>query len=220
MVASLPDLRAALFAGLLLLPALVQSASPRAADRSVLRSDEYQLDGRDLRIDSRASQMRINDVTITQGGIRVHASEAMAQGEKQSFNNSRWEFRGDVSIQFQDGSLTAETTTVTIVGNRIVRAVAAGKPATFVHKVPSMSRPVSGRSNGIDYDVPANRIKLSGGVQFSDGRNESTMQALVYDLATRVWESDNAPGDSGRVQMTIRPNETVTTEAPPPAATP
>lgn len=219
MVASLPDLRAVLFAGLLLLPVLVQSASPRTVDRNGARSDEYKLDGRDLRIDARASQMRVSDVTITQGAIRVHATEAMAQGEKQSFDNSRWEFSGTVTIRFADGSLAADTATVTIVSNRIVRATATGAPARFEHKVASMSQPARGSANDLDFDVLANKIRLSGKVQFSDGRNEFTMPALDYNLGTQFAQSANTPGDSGRVQMTIRPGETITEPAPP-AATP
>ena len=221
MVVSLPDLRAAaLFAGLLLLPALVQSASPRAVAGGSVPSDEYVLDGRDMRIDTRANQMRVSDVTITQGGIRVHATEAMAQGEKQSFNSSRWEFTGDVSIRFKDGSLDADKATVTIVGNRIVRATADGAPARFEQKLASMTQPARGRAKAVDFDVPANKVRLSGDVVFSDGRNEFEVEALDYDLGTQVVEKKST--DPGRVQMTIRRNDAAegAPPAPPPAPAP
>ncbi|MEP7312462.1 MAG: LptA/OstA family protein [Pseudomonadota bacterium] len=230
MVVFIPDLRtqlrAALCAGLLLLPVLAQAASPRAAPRaadgSPASSAEYTLDGRDPQIDLRANTLQVSDVIISQGPIRIQAAKATAKGENKRFDNSRWEFSGDVRVRFQDGNLTADTAAVTIVGNRIVRATASGAPARFEHKLATMAQPALGRANDIDYDVPGNQVRLSGDVvfSFSNGRDEAKIASLVYDLSSQSAHSDNAPGDTDRVRMRFRPNETITEPAPPAAPTP
>jgi hypothetical protein len=58
-------------------------------------------------------------ITNKQETMMIRAREADAQGVELSFNNSQWEFRGDVHIEVDGAVLDAATATVRFASNRL-----------------------------------------------------------------------------------------------------
>ncbi len=204
MAASNADLccRAGLFAALTLaaLPLWAAAPSPAATAGDIV------LDAGSSQIDYAANRLSFTDVTISQGELRIHADKAVANGSGLRFDDSRWEFSGNVVLQMGRGSLSASETTVHFAGNRIASAQARGTPAQFEQQVPTLARPVHGHAGRIDFDIAAQTVRLSQDAWLFDGRNEINSPVLVYSIRDQVARSETRQGSSERVQITIRPD--------------
>src|SRR5512139_2023318 len=215
MAVSPPDPRALLLAALIPF-CVAQAASPRSAPRGAA-DRTLTIDADSADVNTQTNHLVLQKVTVGQGGTRIQASEAEANGPEMSFVNSRWEFRGDVRIAFEGGTLAADRATVTFKGNRIERAQATGEPAQFEQKLPNLPRPAQGHAGNIDYEIGEGRVTLTQGYWFTDGRNEwrSETIPLVYSLRDRRLQSSGsnvppAPGadpankGGGRIHIIIR----------------
>ena len=162
-------------------------------------------------------QLRDAIITNRQETMMIRAKEANAQGAELSFNNSQWEFRGDVHIEVDGAVLDAATATVRFTSNRLGTAHVVGSPAKFSHLLKGSTQRNQGRAGTIDYDAGKSLLRLDGGAWYSDGRNEITSPFLVYNLGDRSLEKEAREGE--RVILTIRPG-TSSTPAPttPPAS--
>src|SRR6187549_2276397 len=114
----------ALVVCVLSMPVGLDAASPRAQPRGGDSSGVLNLDAATMDIDTNANRVVLKDVTISQGGMSIKASEAEAEAEGAGprIGDSSWEFRGDVRIRFDGGNLDADNATVRFAGNRIARA--------------------------------------------------------------------------------------------------
>jgi len=144
------------------------------------------------------------DIVLDAGSSQIDYS-AEANGTGLRFDDSRWEFGGNVRIVFPNGTLTATDASVRFSGNRMALAQARGAPAQFEQQLASLPRPVKGRAGRIDFDFIAQTLKLSQDAWLFDGRNEMASPALLYDIREQVARSETKPGAGERVQITIRP---------------
>ena len=81
-------------------------------------------------VDFRSGKTVLRNVTISQGDISISAERAEATGI--DFNDSRWEFTGNVKIIAEKrGTLQSDSAIVEFRNNRIERATVNGKPAQF-----------------------------------------------------------------------------------------
>jgi lipopolysaccharide transport protein LptA len=172
---------------------LAQSQLPISIDAS---SSEF---------DYGKNRLVFHKVTITQGMLRVEAGEAT--GTDLNFDNSKWQFVGDVHITMEHGSLDSDRADVTFASHNIARAVIHGTPATFeqaLEKPPQIAR---GHANVIEYDVANGTVRLAESAWLSDGENELSGAVLVYDIrAERVVANAPAAGEE-RVRITINPQK-------------
>jgi len=190
-----------------------------AATAAVATVPDIVLDAGSSQIDYSANRLTFTDVTISQGELRIRADKAEANGTGLRFDDSRWEFSGNVRIVFPNGTLTATDANVRFSGNRMALAQARGAPAQFEQQLASLPRPVRGRAGRIDFDFIAQTLKLSQDAWLFDGRNEMASPALLYDIREQVARSETKPGAGERVQITIRP-ESGDPSAPPSPAKP
>jgi lipopolysaccharide transport protein LptA len=154
------------------------------------------------------------DIVITQGAVRVAAAQARATGL--DFEDSTWNFTGAVRINVDGGALRSEDATVKFGANRVSSARIRGNPAEFEQARSGSTDVARGRAATIEYDVAAGTVKLIGDAWLSDGRNEIRGQQLTYDVRGQRVQSGTRPGQSDRVQITIRPRESA--DAPIPAS--
>jgi lipopolysaccharide transport protein LptA len=171
------------------------------------------LDARSSEFDYAKNRLVFHNVTITQGTLRVEAGEATATGL--NFDNSQWQFIGDVHITMEKGSLSSDRADVTFANNQIARAVINGAPATFEQTLENPPQTARGHANVIEYDVGNGTVRLAENAWLSDGENELSGDSLVYDIrAERVVA--NAPAGAGqRVRITINPRGRKPEPAPP-----
>lgn len=151
--------------------------------------------------------LKFDQITITQGDIRITADSAVASGL--DFEDSRWEFNGSVRIAMQESSLASETARVRFAGGEIQDATVTGVPATFEQR--GEDQVSQGRANRIDYDLRRGTVELAGDAWLSDGRNEVSSETLVYSTRTQRVISRQP------VVITIQPNEPPRAEQNPPS---
>lgn len=175
----------------------VHAAGPRQSDLPI------SLDAASSDFDYRNNTLRFRQVRIVQGTVRVEADEATATGL--NFENSRWEFRGNVRIHVDGGSLTSNEAEVTFVNNQIAKAVITGTPATFEQQLTESEDIAKGRAGRIEYDFTAGNVQLMEDAYLTDGRNDIHGQTLVYSIRDqRVLAEASAQGQE-RVRITINP---------------
>ena len=178
---------------------------PAAQPAPASGAGDIVLDAGSSQIDYAANRLSFTDVTISQGELRIHADKAVANGVGLRFDDSRWEFSGNVVLQMGRGSLSASETTVRFTGNRIASAQARGTPAQFEQQVATLPKPVRGHAARIDYDIAAQTVRLTQDAWLFDGRNEINSPTLIYNIRDQVARSETRQGSSERVQITIRP---------------
>lgn len=187
----------ALLACLLGAPADSHAAGPRQADLPI------SLDAASSDFDYRNNTLRFRQVRIVQGTVRVEADEATATGL--NFENSRWEFRGNVRMEVDGGSLTSDQAQVTFVNNQIATAVITGTPASFEQKLKDSDAIARGRAGRIDYDFTDGTVRLAEDAYLTDGRNDIRGQTLVYSIRDQRVVAEAGEQGNERVRITINP---------------
>lgn len=187
-------------------PTAAPADASAAASRSTSRDLPVSLDAASSEVDYRSNTVNFRDVVISQGGMRVAAESARATGL--NFENATWDFRGNVRITVNGGSLRSDEAKVDFAANRITRATISGSPAQFEQKRAETTELARGRAGRIVYDVPAGTVKLTQDAWLTDGRNDISGQELVYNVREQRVQAEAKPGNSDRVRITIRPRET------------
>ncbi len=173
-----------------------RAAGPRRADLPI------SLDAASSDFDYRNNTLRFRQVRIVQGTVHVEADEATATGL--NFENSRWEFRGNVRIEVDGGSLTSGEAQVTFANNQITSALITGSPASFEQKLRD-SGIARGRAGRIEYDFTAGTVRLVDDAYLTDGRNDIHGQTLVYSIGDQRVLAEASEQGAERVRITINP---------------
>ena len=197
--------------------AALADADPVVASRGVV-DQAVSVDAASSEVDYRSNMVLFRDVVFTQGTTRVSASQARATGL--NFDDARWVFSGNVRIAVEGGGLTSDEATVSFVANRMTRATILGSPAQFEQQRAGSSEMARGRARSIEYQVDAGVVTLSSDAWLSDGRNEISGQMLVYSIKDQKVRAGTQTGQSDRVRITIRPNESKPAAIPEPAPAP
>ena len=187
-------------------PTAAPADTSAAANRATSRDLPVSLDAASSEVDYRSNTVNFRDVVISQGGMRVAAESARATGL--NFENATWDFRGNVRITVNGGSLRSDEAKVDFAANRITRATISGSPAQFEQKRAETTDLARGRAGRIVYDVPAGTVRLTQDAWLTDGRNDISGQELVYNVREQRVQAEAKPGNSDRVRITIRPRET------------
>ena len=158
--------------------------------------------------DIRNNTIEMQDVTISQGDLKIRADRASVAGGL-DYQNSKWTISGNVRINAQGGSLKSDQAVVTFSDNVITRATITGAPAQFEQQREAGAEPARGRANTIDYETATGNVSLKDQAQLSDGCNEISGEQLVYNIRTQSVQAQSVPaaggnGD-GRVRITIQP---------------
>lgn len=152
------------------------------------------------------------NIANQQGTMLIRAQQAVAQSVELSFNDSQWEFSGDVHIEIDGVVLDAVTATARFKANRLDSALVVGTPAQFSHLLKGSSQRNQGHANSIEFEAGKAQVRLIGDAWYSDGRNEIRAPRHTYNLLDRSLDSEGLDGD--RVRMTIRPETTAAPKAP------
>jgi len=183
-------------AGLLGVAAAAQA--PRSTEKIVMDAVPVEVNYRD-------NTALFRDVVITQGDIRIEASEANAKGGL-DFENGEWTISGNVRIRAEGGNLKADKAVVWFRNNLISRATVTGSPAEFeqLRKDGTTSR---GHAPVIDYETANGTVSFRDDAWLSVGCNEITGNQLVYNIKTQSLQGqDNgAATPGGRVRFVIQP---------------
>jgi lipopolysaccharide transport protein LptA len=156
-----------------------------------------QLKASSLNFDSQKGVVEYGAVEITQGQIRITSDRAVTTGV--DFQDSKWQFSGNVAIAMPESQIASETAEVKFAGGEIQSAAVTGAPATFRQQ--RGEQRAEGHANRIDYDLMRGTVELTGEAWLSDGKKEITGATLVYSTANQSVLSKQ------QVTITIQPGE-------------
>ncbi len=179
---------------------LVMTALPAVAQVNLDPTLPISLDADSSDFDRRRNLVVFTGLRISQGPLQISADRA--QASQIDFENSQWEFAGNVRIELENSELQASEATLTFLGFRLTRAVATGSPARFEDSGTASGRLIRGRAGQLEYDLPQGVIRLSQGAWLSEGGNEITGATLLYNVPD---ERILAEGEGDRVRITIVP---------------
>lgn len=183
--------------------ALLLTTAPQAmAQVNLDPSLPISLDADSSDFDRQRNRVVFTGLRISQGPLQISADRA--QASQIDFENSQWEFDGNVRIELENAELRASTATLTFLGFRLTRAVAVGSPAEFEDSGTASNRMIRGRAGQLEYDLTNGVIRLSEGAWLSEGGNEITGATLLYNVPDeRILAEGEGEGD--RVRITIVP---------------
>ena len=188
-------------AALLIAPVLLSmTALPAKAQVSLDPTLPISLDADSSDFDRRRNVVVFTGLRISQGPLEISADRA--QASQIDFENSQWEFAGNVRIEMENSELRASEATLTFLGFRLTRAVATGSPAEFEDSGTASGRTIRGRAGKLEYDLTNGIIRLSQGAWLAQGGNEITGATLLYNVPD---ERILAEGEGDRVRITIVP---------------
>jgi len=192
----------------ILLITAICTTSAAAAAQLPDRDAPISLDAASSDFDYRNNVLVFRKVRITQGEITVAAEEATATGL--NFENSQWDFRGEVHIEMPNGSLDSDTATVQFAHNQIANARIVGTPATFEQRQLETGQLAEGRAGTIEYDIAKGTVRLANQAWLSDGKSEIRGQTLVYNILEERVLANPGEQDDGGVSITINPRSRTT----------
>jgi lipopolysaccharide export system protein LptA len=154
-----------------------------------------------------SNKITFHKVRINQGEMSISAD--LGQGVQQKsgidFDNSVWNFRGNVKINMDHGQLNSDDAQIVFVKQLLSKAVANGKPASFQQKIEKTGKVAQGRADTIDYDAGKHLVRLSNSAWLSDGQTEIRGEVLKYDMLAQSIVADAAEQNSQRVHIVITP---------------
>ena len=111
-----------------------------------------------------------------------------------------WE--GNVRIVQGSLKIAADRGTIAYQDGQVDSALLEGSPATVVQARDGGGE-VRAQARRIDYDLAANKVILTGGVQIEENGNTTTGERFVYALDSGAVEGDG--GGGGQVTMRLIP---------------
>ena len=162
---------------------------------------------RPFQTEFRKGKTVMRNITISQGDVSISADRAEATGI--DFNDSRWEFSGNVRVKAESrGTMQSDRAIVEFRDNRITRATVKGSPAQFEQKQTAGSADTArGRAGEIIYEIRAGTVRFANDAWLSNGQNEISGPLLVYDIRKEKVQATTSPDGAQRVQITINPKD-------------
>ncbi|GMU76667.1 MAG: hypothetical protein AMXMBFR45_21580 [Gammaproteobacteria bacterium] len=160
------------------------------------------LDAQSSEFDRRSNRLVFRSMRITQGTLSIRAD--VAEATRLDFENSRWQFRGNVEIINQGAKVWCDAAELTFLGHELRSALLHGAPARFEQQGPN-GQHTEGRAGTMDYDVAGGMMRMSANAWISDGANEIAGERISYDLRRQYVTAE--AGSGGPVRMKINPSQ-------------
>ena len=182
--------------------------TPDVPDVAALKSMPIDLDAESSEFDRKKNRLVFRKLKIRQGPLRIDADQAVAT--RLDFENTRWEFSGNVVIENTGTTAWADYADILFQEHRIRNAEMTGQPVRFQQVAPSRDNEneittTKGRANSLQYDVDSGVVSMNEDAWLSDGSNEVTGDRISYDLVREIILA--GADESGQIRMKIIPPE-------------
>jgi len=161
------------------------------------------LDADSTNYDGKNSMLMFEGLRLTQGPIGVQANRGRAS--KLDFEDSVWEFTGNVVIDTDSGHIECDAADLKFSGHQLQLATLSGNPATFRVRRPGSDNDTYAEAGRVDYDFAAGVIEFSGNAVITEGGNQISSNYLVYNLAEQRINAQAAGPGQERVKITYTP---------------
>jgi lipopolysaccharide transport protein LptA len=153
-------------------------------------------------IDLRNNHSVCTHVAISNGTISILADRGTT--DESDFDDSQWQFDGNVFIEFESASLSADRASFEFARNELVYGELTGSPVEIRDRLEEQDVDLVGTANRIAYDNRDGTARLAGEASITLGGNEYLGCDLVYNLNEKTFKSGTS--DCG-VRVRIIPNE-------------
>ena len=165
------------------------------------------LDADSTAYDGKNSMLMFRGLRLSQGTIGIEADEGRASNL--DFENSIWQFSGNVVIDVEDGHIECETADLQFTDHQLTLATILGKPATFELKRPGSEETTYAEAGKLRYDLLAGTIEFSEDAVITEGGNQIASQYLIYNIVEQRINAQGSPEGDGKVRITYTPKEGV-----------
>lgn len=152
------------------------------------------------------SILTFNKLNLSQGNISITADSG--QANKLDFENSVWQFNGNVKIILSDGEINAESTYLEFKGHQIkiatIRGVSEDQARLTLQRQDKLSV-TTATADRIDYDFDAGMIDFSGRVSIVEDGNKISSSYLVYNIKKQTIQAQSKSQNDPKVKITFTP---------------
>ena len=152
------------------------------------------------------SILTFNKLNLSQGNISITADSG--QANKLDFENSVWQFNGNVKIILSDGEINAESTYLEFKGHQIkiatIRGVSEDQARLTLQRQDKLSV-TRASADRIDYDFDAGMIDFSGRVSIVEDGNQISSSYLVYNIKKQTIQAQSKSQNDPKVKITFTP---------------
>jgi lipopolysaccharide transport protein LptA len=164
------------------------------------------LDADSTNYDGKNSMLMFEGLRLTQGNIGIQADSGRAS--KLDFEDSVWEFSGNVVIDTESGHIECESADLNFSEHALTTAKIIGSPATFRLRRPESDEVTYAEAGQLDYDFSRGVIEFSGDAVITEGGNQISSNFLVYNIEEQRINAQSAGEGEPRVKITYTPRTT------------
>ena len=187
---------------LLLTALLCATGGPAGAQMGDLRLP-ISLDADATDYDGKSSMLMFRGLKLSQGNIGVEADHGRAS--KLDFEDSVWQFSGNVKIDTGQGRIRCETADLRFAGHQLRIATISGTPATFELRRADSDEITYGEAGRLQYDFGAGIVEFSENATITEGGNRISSNYLVYNIAEQRINAESRDGDGEKVKIIYTP---------------
>jgi lipopolysaccharide transport protein LptA len=161
------------------------------------------IDADNTTLDGKNSMIIFNGLRLTQGQISIQADEGRAS--RMDLEDSYWRFQGNVVIDVGDGRIQCDRAELYFDDFRLKKATVTGSPALYDLKRAGAEEVTHAEAGRLDYNVDAGVIHFSEQATITEGGNQISSNALVYNIAEQRVNAGSSDTEDGRVRITYTP---------------
>ncbi len=186
----------------LLTAALLLQPAPSLAQIADLRLP-ISLDADATDYDGKSSMLMFRGLRLSQGNIGVEADQGLAS--KLDFEDSVWQFSGNVRIDTGTGRIECERADLRFAGHQLLIATISGSPATFEMRRAGSDEVTYAEAGRLKYDFRKGIVEFSDNATIVEGGNQISSNFLVYNIALQRINAEASGADGEKVKIIYTP---------------
>ena len=153
----------------------------------------YVLDCKEsLSIDLKGNRSVCNKLVVTDGSTTLTADQGTADETNDVFQDSSWQLKGNVVIEFETATLSADSATLRFRANELVHGELNGSPVEMSDFIEEQNATIRGTAERIVYESPGATLQLLGQATLALNANEYQGCDLIYNLNDKTFNSGSS----------------------------
>jgi len=161
------------------------------------------LDADSTDYDGKNSMLMFRGLRLSQGNIGITAD--VGRTSELDFEDSVWEFTGNVTIDTANGHIECETANLQFSDHQLRVATITGSPATFEFRRPDGNQATYAEAGQLQYDFSSGIVEFSGQATITEGGNTISSNYLLYNIREQRINAQSSGDGDQRVKITYTP---------------
>ena len=168
------------------------------------------LDAESTDYDGKNSMLMFKGLRLSQGNVGIQADEGRAS--KLDFEDSVWQFSGNVIIDVENGHIECATADLQFSEHQLILADIEGSPATFELTRAGDGNTTYAEAGKLRYDLQTGTIEFSEKAKITEGGNQISSSFLVYNILEQRINAQSSADGENRVKIIYTPLDAEGTE--------